>query len=63
MMDLFDQAIRAGEAQREGSALGQRPLIPAMMGCRDCGTLAMISAPALGTCADCRRELEVMPAP
>ena len=61
MMNLFDQAVRAGEAQRESTVFGQRPLIPALKGCRDCGTVAMIASPALGTCSDCGKDLEVLP--
>jgi hypothetical protein len=63
MLNLFDQAVRAGEAQRVGALIGQRPLIPALKGCRQCGTLAMIASPALGRCADCGQELEVMSSP
>lgn len=60
MLELFDQAIAAGEAQREGARVGQRPLIPALKGCRRCGTTAMIASPELGRCADCDQELEVV---
>ena len=55
--EMFDQAVRAGEAQREG---GASALIPALMGCLDCGTVEMIASPALGTCADCGTAFSVL---
>ena len=58
--ELFDQAVQAGEAQREFTASGQSSLTPALMGCLDCGTMAMIASPTLGTCADCGAELSVL---
>ncbi|HEX2134491.1 MAG TPA: hypothetical protein VHG30_01090 [Microvirga sp.] len=55
--EMFDQAVRAGEAQREG---GASALIPALMGCLECGTVEMIAAPVLGTCAACGAAFSVL---
>ena len=55
--EMFDQAVRAGEAQREG---GTSALIPALMGCLDCHTVEMITSPTLGTCADCGTAFSVL---
>jgi hypothetical protein len=60
LSEMFDQAVQAGEAQRESVASGRRSLIPALMGCLDCGTVGMIASPALGICADCGAELSVI---
>ena len=41
---------------------GHAPMVPALGGCRDCGTLRMIASPApLGACPDCGTDLEVLP--
>jgi hypothetical protein len=60
LANLFDQAVQASEALRETAIGGRDTLIPALMGCRDCGTVAMIASPALGRCADCGAELEIL---
>jgi hypothetical protein len=57
---IFDDAVRASEAERETALRGQRTVAPALMGCPDCLTVAMIASPALGTCADCGAELEIL---
>lgn len=58
--DMFEQAVRASEAQKE-SAIGlQGTVVPALMGCLDCGTVAMIASPTLGSCTDCGAELTVL---
>jgi hypothetical protein len=53
---MFEQAIQASEAMR---AQNQGTLIPALSGCRACGTMHMIAAPVLGVCEDCGGELTV----
>lgn len=58
--DMFEQAVLASEAQREGAGSRQGTVLPALMGCLDCRTVAMIASPALGACADCGAELKVL---
>ena len=60
LTEMFDQAVQASEAQREWTATGKGSLIPALMGCAECRSVAMIAAPALGTCADCGADLIVV---
>jgi len=60
LSEMFDQAVQAGEAQRDATARGPSSLIPALMGCVDCGTVEMIAAPALGFCPDCGAGLTVL---
>jgi hypothetical protein len=60
LTQMFDQAVQASEAQREFTATGKGSLIPALMGCLDCRTISMITAPALGTCSDCGANLIVL---
>jgi membrane protease subunit (stomatin/prohibitin family) len=62
LSEMFDQAVQAGEAQRESAARGMGSLIPALMGCANCGTVEMIAAPALGICPDCGAGLSVLSA-
>ncbi len=50
---MLDQAVQAGEAVRHSGAVA---LIPALHGCVDCGTVAMISGPVMGVCEDCGVE-------
>ena len=50
---MLDQAVQAGEAVRDSGVVA---LIPALHGCVDCGTVAMISGPVLGVCDDCGVE-------
>ena len=58
--ETFEQAVQAGEAQRESAGSGLRSLVPALMGCVDCGTVEMIASPALGVCPDCGADLSVL---
>ena len=51
---MFDQAVQAGEAVRDSGVVA---LIPALHGCAECGTVAMISGPTMGVCEDCGVEL------
>lgn len=57
---MFDQIVQVSEAFRQSA--GQMRLMPALQGCRDCGTTHMIAAPALRTCADCGATMEVLSA-
>ena len=61
MLDtLFDQIVRTSDAVRDSAGARQGALYPALKGCRDCGTMAMIASAILGVCADCGAELTVM---
>jgi hypothetical protein len=57
---MFDQAIQASEAAREGMRLSSGRLIPALAGCIKCRTIEMIAAPTLGFCTGCGAELTVI---
>jgi hypothetical protein len=57
---MFDQAIQASEAAREGMHLSLGRLIPALAGCVGCRTIGMIAVPGLGFCTDCGAELTVI---
>jgi hypothetical protein len=58
---MFEDAVRVSEALRLAAAEASfRPLMPALAGCRACGTAEMIAAPALGTCLACGAELVVL---
>jgi hypothetical protein len=50
---MFDQAVQAGEAVRSSGVVA---LVPALHGCAECGTVAMISGPIMGVCEDCGVE-------
>jgi len=56
---MFEQAVQASEALRQ-AAQDQGTLIPAVAGCRTCGTARMIAAPALGSCEGCGAGLTVL---
>jgi hypothetical protein len=57
---MFDQAIQASEAAREGMHLSSGRLIPALAGCIKCRTVGMIAAPGLGFCTGCGAQLTVI---
>jgi len=57
---MFDQAVQFSEAFRQSAGQMQGSLIPALKGCPHCRTVQMISAPALGPCADCGSEMSVL---
>ena len=57
---MFDQAIQASEAAREGMHLSSGRLLPALAGCIACQTIELIAAPRLGFCAGCGAELTVI---
>jgi hypothetical protein len=52
---MFEQAVQASDAL-QWSARSDAALIPALSGCRACGTTQMIAAPVLGICEDCGAE-------
>ena len=54
---MCDQVVNASEAMRESAVLSSGALIPALCGCRACGTVQMICAPVLGACDGCGAEL------
>jgi hypothetical protein len=57
---MLEQAVQASEAMRRAAQLSHGALIPALSGCRTCGTVQMIAAPALGLCEDCGAELTLL---
>jgi hypothetical protein len=60
---MFEEAVRASEAMREGAEHMHGRLTPALKGCPHCRTSQMIAAPVLGTCAECGNELQVLSEP
>jgi len=57
---MFEQAVQASEAHRQGAGQMQGSLRMALKGCRECKTMHMIASPELGTCADCGAAYEVL---
>jgi hypothetical protein len=57
---MFDRIVETSEALRQAMQLSRGTLIPALCGCKACGTVQMIAAPVLGICADCRAELTLL---
>lgn len=57
---MFGQAIQANEAMRQAERLGAGKLLPALSGCRSCGMVQMIAAPALDLCPTCGTQLRVL---
>jgi hypothetical protein len=57
---MFDQAIQASEAAREGMHLSSGRLIPALAGCIACQTIELIAAPRLAFCTGCGAQLTVI---
>jgi hypothetical protein len=56
--DMLERLVLASEAMRAAGA----SLLPAMSGCRNCGTMRVIASPVLGVCPDCGDEFTVLPA-
>ncbi len=54
---MFDRIVMASEALRRGMMQTRGTLIPALCGCRACGTQFAIAAPTLGVCAACGAEM------
>lgn len=57
---MFGQAIQASEAMRQAERLGAGKLLPALSGCRSCGMVQMIAAPALDVCPRCATPLRIL---
>ena len=57
---MFEEAVRTSEAMEKALGSGPRPLVPALCGCLTCETTAMISAPRLGACPECGRDMVVL---
>jgi hypothetical protein len=59
---MFEFAQRASEAMAEAGRAGslERPQMPAMAGCHDCGTTQIIAAPVLGPCPGCGGTMSVL---
>ena len=57
---MFEQAVQASEAHRQGANRMQGVLRMAMKGCPKCRTMFMIASPELGNCVDCGAELQVL---
>ncbi|MCP8940307.1 hypothetical protein NK718_17410 [Alsobacter sp. SYSU M60028] len=57
---MFEQAVMASDAMRH-TRLGS--LIPALRGCRGCGTQRMVMSPQAVHCSGCGAELAILPRP
>ena len=57
---MFEEAVRASEAISHAAGAGAGALVPALSGCRSCGTLQMIAAPRLAACVGCGAPFEVL---
>lgn len=57
---MFEQAVLTSEAFRQGAPQMQGMLRMAMKGCPQCGARAMIAAPSLGMCEECKTELQAV---
>jgi len=57
---MFEQAVQASEAHRQGASQMQGVLRMAMKTCPECRAMHMIASPELGTCVDCDSEFQVV---
>jgi hypothetical protein len=57
---MFEQAVLASEAMQQAAGRAGGAIVPALCGCRRCGTARMIASPALGLCKNCGTGLAVL---
>jgi len=57
---MSNRIVQTSEALGRAAERGSEPLIPALCGCRECGTMHLIAAPLIGICAACGAELALL---